>query len=88
VTLIATDKTGLALTSSMNRITISSLQDLYTIKKVSQAYDEITIKLDKLKSDGLIRHAVKYSNYALANRGTDNHIFFTFRIVCLKKKKN
>lgn len=63
--LIAANKTDLVPTSSMNRITISSVQDLYKIKEVSQFYDEIIIKLDKLKSDGLIRHAVKYSNYAL-----------------------
>jgi hypothetical protein len=87
VTLFATDKTGLARTSSMNRITISSLQDLYTIKKVSQAYDEITIKLDKLKSDGLIRHAVKYSNYALRTGGLIIIYSSPFESYVLKRNK-
>ncbi len=53
----------------MNRITIGSITDLYAIKEVSEFYNEITINLNKLKNDGLIRHAVKYSNYALQTGG-------------------
>jgi len=87
VSLIATNKTGNNRTSSMNRVTISSLSDLYTIKEVSQFYDEITINLDKLKSDGLIRHAVKYSNNALHMGGVMIIHSSPFESYVLKRNK-
>src|SRR3954468_17960989 len=71
----------------MNRITISTLADIYTIKEVSQFYDEITINLDKLKNDGLTRHAVKYSNYALKTGGLMNIHSSPFESYVLKRNK-
>lgn len=69
ITVNETNKTGNNRASSMNRTTISSSKDLYAIKEVSEFYDEITINLDELKNDGLIRHAIKYSNNALHTGG-------------------
>lgn len=69
VTVHDTTKTGNNRTNSMNRITVATITDLYAIKEVSEFYDEIIIDLDKLKNDGLTRHAVKYSNYALRTGG-------------------
>ncbi len=71
----------------MNSITINSLQDLYIIKEVSEYYDEITINLDKLKTDGLIRHAVKYSNYALRAGGLMIIYSSPFESYVLKRNK-
>ena len=71
----------------MNRITISTLADLYTIKEVSQFYDQITINLDKLKHDGLTRHAVKYSNHALKTGGLINIHSSPFESYVLKRNK-
>ncbi|MEJ7682682.1 MAG: hypothetical protein WKG06_33460 [Segetibacter sp.] len=72
----------------MNRITVESITDLYAIKEVSEFYDEITINLNKLKNDGLIRHAVKYSNYALQTGGLMIIQSSPFESYVLKKKYN
>src|ERR1044071_776341 len=53
----------------MKRLTVSSQTHLYALKEVCQHYDEITIDLNVLKSEGLIRHSVKYSHNALTTGG-------------------
>lgn len=53
----------------MKKLTVSDYEDLYSLKEISGYYDEITIKLNKLKFQGLIRHAVKYANNALVTGG-------------------
>ena len=71
----------------MNRITISSIEDLYAIKEVSEYYDEITINLNTLKNDGLTRHAVKYSNNALRTGGSMIIHSSPFESYVLKRNK-
>lgn len=53
----------------MKKLIVSDYEDLYSLKEISGYYDEITIKLNKLKFQGLIRHAVKYANNALVTGG-------------------
>lgn len=82
-----TNKTGNNRTSSMNKTTISSVTDLYAIKEVAEYYDEITINLNKLKNDGLTRHAVKYANNALRPGGVMTIHSSPFESYVLKKNK-
>jgi hypothetical protein len=68
----------------MSKIEISSPKDLYKLKRVSQVYDQVNINLKRLKTQGLVRHAVKYSANALKMNGllvinTSPFVSYNFR---------
>jgi hypothetical protein len=49
----------------MSKIEIRSHKDIYQLKQVAQVHDEVVLQLHRLKHQGLVRHAVKYSMNSL-----------------------
>lgn len=71
----------------MKTFQVKTAGDLYALKEICLQYDEVNIDLTTLRFEGLVRHAVKYANYALKVGGTMRIETAPFESYSLRRNK-